>query len=198
MNRNDHNPEMRDDVALDVAIGVLELCSVARGVEVADAVLKEAHVEMLFATPVQPGKYVMLFTGSVQDVKTSAARGALLAGGDLVDQLVIPQIHEQIVPMLKRKGGKINGSLDAIGIVETNTVASTISAADLALKTATVDLVDVRIANGLGGKSFFTLTGEVSDVRSSVAAGARMAQERGLLAREVVIPRPHPELARHL
>jgi len=198
MNRNDHNPELRDDVALDIAIGVLELCSVARGVEVADAVLKEAHVELLFATPVQPGKYVMLFTGAVQDVKASAARGAQLAGSDLVDQLVIPQIHEQIVPMLRRKGGKINGSLDAIGVIETTTVASTVSAADIALKTATVDLVDIRIANGLGGKSFFTLTGEVSDVRSSVSAGARMAQERGLLTREVVIPRPHPELVRHL
>ena len=198
MNRNDQNPEVRDDVELDIAIGVLELCSVARGVEVADAVLKEAHVEMLFATPVQPGKYVMLFTGAVADVRASAARGAALAGGDLVDQLVIPQIHDQVVPMLKRKGGKINGSLDAIGVIETNTVASTVSAADIALKTATVDLVDIRIANGLGGKSFFTLTGEVSDVRSSVAAGARMAQERGLLTREVVIPRPHPELVRHL
>jgi microcompartment protein CcmL/EutN len=198
MNRNDQNPEMRDDVELDIAIGVLELCSVARGVEVADAVLKEAHVEMLFATPVQPGKYVMLFTGAVADVCASATKGAQLAGGDLVDQLVIPQIHDQIVPMLRRKGGKINGSLDAIGVIETNTVASTVSAADIALKTATVDLVDIRIANGLGGKSFFTLTGEVSDVRSSVAAGARMAQERGLLTREVVIPRPHPELVRHL
>ncbi|MDZ4772327.1 MAG: BMC domain-containing protein [Planctomycetota bacterium] len=198
MNRNDQNPEMRDDVELDIAIGVLELCSIARGVEVADAVLKEAHVEMLFATPVQPGKYVMLFTGAVADVRASATKGAQLAAGDLVDQLVIPQIHDQIVPMLRRKGGKINGSLDAIGVIETNTVASTVSAADIALKTATVDLVDIRIANGLGGKSFFTLTGEVSDVRSSVAAGARMAQERGLLTREVVIPRPHPELIRHL
>lgn len=198
MNRNDVNPELRDDVALNVAIGVLELCSVARGVEVADAVLKEARVELLFATPVQPGKYVMLFTGPVQDVRASAARGAALSGSDLVDQLVIPQIHEQVVPMLRRKGGRINGQLDAIGVVETTTVASTISAADVALKTSTVDLIDIRIANGLGGKSFFTLTGEVSDVRSSVAAGARAAQERGLLAREVVIPRPHPELVRHL
>jgi microcompartment protein CcmL/EutN len=42
------------------------------------------------------------------------------------------------------------------------------------------------------------VTGEVSDVRSAVAAGARMAQERGQLAREVVIPRPHPQLVRHL
>jgi microcompartment protein CcmL/EutN len=198
MNRNDHNPEIRDDAQMDVAIGVLELCSVARGVEVADAVLKEAHVEMLFATPVQPGKYVMLFTGAVADVRASANRGAALAASDLVDQLVIPQVHEQIVPMLKRKGGRINGTLDAIGVVETTTVAATIASADIALKTATVDLIDVRVANGLGGKSFFTLTGEVSDVRSSVAAGARSAQERGLLAREVVIPSPHPELVRHL
>jgi microcompartment protein CcmL/EutN len=198
MNRNDLNPELRDDVDLDACIGLLELCSVARGVEVADAVLKEAKVELLFATPVQPGKYVLLFTGAVQDVAASAKRGAELAGSDLVDQLVIPQIHEQVVPILRRKGGKINGSLDAIGVVETNTVASTIQSADIALKTASVDLIDLRIANGLGGKSFFTVTGEVSDVRSSVMAGARFAQERSQLAREVVIARPHPELVRHL
>jgi microcompartment protein CcmL/EutN len=198
MTRNDLNPEVFDDVPSGGCIGVLELCSVARGIEVADSVLKEARVEMLFATPVQPGKYVMLFTGSVQDVKNASARGAELAGQDLVDQLVIPQVHEQIVPMLRRKGGKINGDLDAIGVVETTTVASSIVSADAALKTSTVDLVDFRIANGLGGKSFFVITGEVSDVRSSVMAGARMAQERGLLAREVVIAKPHAELVRHL
>jgi microcompartment protein CcmL/EutN len=198
MTRNDLNPELFDDVSPGGAIGVLELCSVARGMEVADAVLKESRVELLFATPVQPGKYVMLFTGSVQDVKSSTARGAQLAGQDLVDQLVIPQVHEQIVPMLRRKGGKINGALDAIGVVETTTVASSIVSADAALKTSTVDLIDFRIANGLGGKSFFVITGEVSDVRSSIMAGARLAQERGLLAREVVIPKPHAELVRHL
>lgn len=197
MNRNDHNPELRDDVPLDVCIGLLELSSVARGVEVADAVLWQADVDLLCATPVQPGKYVLLFTGSVQDVRAGAARGVELAGHDLVDQLVIPQVHEQVVPMLRRRG-RVNGQLDAIGVVETTTVASTIQAADQALKTATVDLVDLRIANGLGGKSFFTLTGEVSDVRSAVAAGARHAQERGLLAREVVVPRPHPDLVHHL
>ena len=78
MNRNDLNPVVRDDVALAVAIGVLETSSVARGIEVADAVLKEAQVELLFATPVQPGKYVMLYTGSVQDVRAATARGAQL------------------------------------------------------------------------------------------------------------------------
>jgi microcompartment protein CcmL/EutN len=198
MNRNDHNPELRDDVRLEPCIGMLELCSVARGVEVADAVLKEAAVEMLCATPVHPGKYVMLFTGPVQDVRASARRGAELAGSDLVDQLIIPQIHEQVVPMLRRKGGRINGQLDAVGVIETTTVASSIVAADVALKTASVDLIDLRIANGLGGKSFFVLTGEVSDLRSAIAAGASQASSSGQLAREVVIPRPHPELSLHL
>jgi microcompartment protein CcmL/EutN len=194
MNRNDVNPELRDDVRLDACIGLLETCSVARGVEVADAVLKQARVEVLSASPVHPGKYVVLFTGSVQDVAASLARGAHVAGPDLVDQLHIPQVHEQVVPMLRRKGGRINGELDAVGVVETTTVASSVLAADLALKTASVDLIDLRIANGLGGKSFFTVTGEVSDVRASVAAASRQAQERGLLAREIVIPKPHRDL----
>jgi microcompartment protein CcmL/EutN len=198
MNRNDVNPEMRDDVAMENCIGLLELCSIAKGVEVADCVLKEARVEMLFATNVQPGKYVMLYTGSVRDVESATTRGAQVAGGDLVDRLVIQQVDEQVVPILKRRGGKINGKLDAIGVVETSTIASSILACDLALKTATVDLIDFRIANGLDGKSFFVVTGEVSDVRSAVAAGARMAQEKNQLVRDVVIPSPHADLVKHL
>ena len=120
-----------------------------------------------------------------------------MAGADLVDQLLIPQVHEQVLFGLKRKG-RINGTLDALGVVETSTVAAAITAADIALKAATVDLLELRMANGLGGKSFFTLTGEVSDVRSGVSAAGLSAREVGKLIREVVIPRPHAGLVRHL
>lgn len=198
MTRNDINPGLRDDVPVGPCIGLLELSSVARGVEVADAVLWQGDVELLFSSPVQPGRYVLLFTGSVQDVSTSLERGLEVAGERLVDRLVIEQVHEQVERGLRRAGGRINGSLDAVGVVETTTVASTIVAADQALKTATVDLLDLRIANGLGGKSFFTLTGEVSDVRSAVAAGARSADSSGSLVDQVVIPRPHTDLGAHL
>jgi len=196
--RNDFNPCLVEGVEAGPCIGLLELCSIARGVEVADAVLWEADVELLFATPVQPGKYTLLFTGSVRDVESALARGAEVAGEDLVDRLFIQQLHEQVIPVLRRRGGHIDGALDAIGVVETRTVASAVIAADVALKTATVDLFDLRLANGLGGKSFLSLIGEVSDVRSAVFAGARSAQETNQLARDVVIPRPHPDLARHL
>ena len=198
MTRNDYNPDLREDVTVGPAIGLLELCSVARGVEVADAILWESDIELLFATPVQPGKYVMLFTGSVQDLTSALRRGAELAAGDLVDQLLIPQVHPQVEAALRRRDGHIEGTIDAVGVVETTTVASAVEAADRALKQATVDLMELRIANGLGGKSYLSITGEVSDVRSSVAAGAGFAEQAGRLARQVVIPRPHPDLVRHL
>jgi microcompartment protein CcmL/EutN len=198
MNRNDFNPELREDCPVGPCIGLLELCSIARGVEVADAVLWEAKVELLFAAPVQPGKYLMLFTGTVQDVGSALRRGKEVAGPDLVDELLIQQVHEQVEQALRRRGGHIDGQLDAIGVVETATVASAILAADLALKTATVDLFDLRIANGLDGKSFLSVIGPVSDVRSSVTAAAKSAESSGKLLRSVVIPRPHPELSLHL
>lgn len=198
MNRNDFNPDLRDDRGMGPCIGLLELSSVARGVETADFVLKEATVELLFASPVQPGKYVLLFTGSVQDVTSALRRGNANAGQDLVDELLIQQVHEQVESGLRRKGGHIDGALDAIGVVETSTVASAILAADVALKTATVDLFDLRIANGLDGKSFFSVTGPVADVRAAVVAGAKSAENKAKLLRSVVIPRPHPELSLHL
>ncbi len=198
MTRNDFNPELREDAAVGPCIGLLELGSIARGVEAADAVLWQAQVELLVSEPVQPGKYVLLFAGSVQDVTASLAAGVEAAGEDLVDRLLIQQVHHQVGAALRRRGGRLSGELDAVGIVETRTVASAIVAADAALKEATVDLFDLRIANGLGGKSFLALTGEVSDVRSSVRAAAGSAEAAGQLARQVVIPRPHPDLARHL
>ena len=197
MNRNDENPNLRDDAHVGSAVAVLELCSVARGIEVADSILWESDIEMLFSEPVQPGKYVMLFTGSVEDLASAIDRGVSLAEGDLVDQLLLPQVHEQVELGLRRRGN-INGQIDALGVVETTTVAAAVQAADAALKQATVDLLELRIANGLGGKSYFTVTGEVSDVRASVTVGAGIASEREMLARDVVIPRPHVDLVRHL
>ena len=197
MDRNDKNPAMRDETPFGPAIALLELASVPCGIEVSDAILWESGIEVLTATAVQPGKFVTLFTGQVQDLRSALARGREVAGGELVDELLIPSVHPQVEVGLRRQG-QLNGMLDALGVVETTSVASAVLAADAALKHATVDLIELRIANGLGGKSYFTLTGEVSDVRSAVTQAAALAESAGRLAREVVIPRPHPDLVRHL
>ena len=197
MTRNDVNPVLSQDSEVQPAIGLLELGSVAQGIEVADTILWEADIEMLFAEPIQPGRYVMLFTGTVQSLRSALRRGSEVSADSLLDQIMIEQVDDQVLMGLRRSG-KINGTLDALGILETDNVASGVLSADVALKTATVDLLELRIANGLGGKSFFTITGEVSDVRSAIMAGARSASERGHLVRDVVIPRPHGDLVRHL
>lgn len=198
MTRNDYNPPLNEDSGFGPCIGCLEFATITRGVEAADALLWEANVKLCFAAPVQPGKYVMLFSGSVEDVRSAMRRGEEIGGHDVIDRLVITQVHEQIPRGLARRDGYIDGKLDAVGIVETTSVVAAIQAADRALKEASVDLLDLRIANGLGGKSFFSVTGEVSDVRSSVAAAARVANEAGRLVRDTVIANPHPELSRYL
>ncbi len=51
-------------------------------------------------------------------------------------------------------------------------VASLTEAADAAVKTARVSLIEIRLAMALGGKAFATLTGDVAAVRSAVDSGA--------------------------
>ncbi len=200
MTKNDHNPAL-SSATVQPAIAMLETQSIAAGVEMTDAILWESDIDLLFATHVQPGKYVVLFTGSIEDLRSALRRGAEVARGDLVDQLLIPQVDPRVCEVLRRRDEPIpmgGDELDAVGIIETTTVASCIVAADIALKEANVELLELRIANGLGGKSYASLTGEVSDVRSSVQAGARSAEAAARLARHVVIAKPHPDLATYL
>ena len=63
-----------------------------------------------------------------------------------------------------------------------------------AVKTAQVELIEIRLAMALGGKAFVSLTGNVAAVRSAVDAGAALVAEKGLLVNKVVIPQPRPEL----
>ena len=86
--------------------------------------------------------------------------------------------------------------IEALGIIETFSVASCIIAADAAAKKANIKLIDIRLANALGGKAYVTLTGEVGAVRSAVNAGCNTIKEDGILLRRVVIPNPHEDLAK--
>ena len=79
-------------------------------------------------------------------------------------------------------------------MIETLTAAAAIISADRAAKTAAVTLRDLRLANGLGGKGFVFLTGEVGEVQAAVEAGRAEAAQKGLLVRSVVVPRLHPQM----
>ncbi len=179
-----------------VAIAAVETSSIAQGFVVADAMIKQADVEVLEASTLSPGRYWILIGGDVAPVRASHRRGVEVAADTLLDELFIPQLHAGVFPALR--GLVPSSEDDALGIVETLTAASAIVAADAAAKNAGITLRDVRLASGIGGKGVVTLSGSVSDVQAGVAAGRELAQKRGLLARSVVIPRLDPRLRARL
>jgi len=176
------------------AIGFLELNSIARGIEVCDAMLKEAEVQLIEAHPVCAGKYMVLIAGGVDAVRTSVKRGEEVGMVNVVDTFVIPNVHPQVAPALRASTDV--GQLEALGVIETFSAASAIKVADTAVKAADVDLLEIRLANGMGGKSFLTLTGIVGAVESAVRAGTDLIKDEGLLVHSVIIPSPHEMMSR--
>ncbi len=80
------------------------------------------------------------------------------------------------------------GSGEALGLVETKGLISTIAATDAMCKAANVTLAgQVQIGN-----AFVTtfVRGDVGSVRAAVDAGAKAAAENGELVSSHVIPRP--------
>ena len=178
------------------AVAAIETSSIAQGAVVGDAMVKTADVELLEACPISPGKFWVLVGGEVAPVRAAFQRGTSVAAETLLDSLMIPQLHEGVIPALR--GIVLPLEHDALGIIETHTASAAIVAADTAVKAAFVTLRDIRLANGLGGKGVVFLSGTVSDVQAAVEAGRAEAQKRGLLARAVVIPRLHPQMKQRM
>ena len=174
------------------AIGMVELTSIAKGFEAADAMLKTADVELLSATAVCPGKYFVIVHGNVAAVESAVRAGKQIAGEYLVDEFILANVHPSVFPAITATTQLTE--LKALGIIESFSIAAMIFAADAALKAANVEAIELRLGSGLGGKSYFTFTGDVSAVKASVDAGAESTIEKGLLVEKVVIPSPSKEL----
>lgn len=174
---------------MKLAIGMIELNSIARGLETSDFMIKAARVQLLRSSTVCPGKYIVIIGGEVGDVAMSIAEGEKRAGEYLVDKLMIPNVHPQLMPAIGMTTQV--EEIGALGILEFFSIASAIVAADIAAKAAGVTLIDVAIGYAIGGKGYVTLTGDVGAVRAAVAAAEANAE---LLVASAVIPKPSPEV----
>ena len=175
-------------------IAMVELASIATGLECVDALIKEAHVELYLATAVSPGKYVVLFAGEVEAVSAAYRRAREVGAESLIDSLFIPNVEPTLLAAVRARGEFVE-QLDALGVIETLSVGAVIRAGDLASKTASLSIAGMGLARGLGGKCWVAFSGTLSDVEAGVDAGAADAERVGLLVRRLVIPRPHPGMA---
>ena len=176
----------------DPALSLIEFSSIAAGIQAADAMVKRAPIEVIQAGTVQPGKYLVLIGGLTADVEEALAAGRLVGGAAIVDIVYLPQVHRELVEALH--GGRVPKPKDALGVVETSSAAAAIQAADAGIKAAAVRLVEVRLADGLGGKGIVLFSGLVADVEIAVERGVAALDRPDQLVREVVIPQLHEEL----
>ncbi|KKM11467.1 hypothetical protein SY88_08620 [Clostridiales bacterium PH28_bin88] len=178
------------------AIGLVEWKAIGLGIVGTDAMVKSSPVELIQATTVCPGKYVALVAGNVGAVENAVKNGVAAYPEGVIGQLVLPNVHPDVFPAL---AGATEPKSDrgALGIIETFSVAPAIRAGDAAAKGALINLLEIRLARGMGGKSLVLLQGEVGAVRTAVERG-REAVEEGMLVAGVVIPSVDPALLREV
>ncbi len=174
------------------SIGLIEISSIASGFQVSDAMLKASSVDLLLSRTICSGKYIVMVSGNVGDVTASVETGIATASHAYIEHFVIPNVHEDVLKAIR--GVSETEAPDALGIIESFSVASLIEGADAAVKSANVSLHEIRIAMAMGGKAFALITGSVADVESAVETGARVIGEHGMLVNKIVIPRPHEQL----
>lgn len=178
---------------MNVAVlGALELNSIAVGIKALDAMVKAAPVKVIDAKTICPGKFLIVVSGEVAEVDASLTAGKGAGEGCVVDELFIPNLHPQVVPAIL--GAVVCEMWDAVAVVESFSAIASIEAADTAAKMADVLITEVRLAVGMGGKSYVKMMGDIHEVEAAVSAAREVVSRRGLLCKEVVIPSPHPDI----
>lgn len=178
------------------AIALLEFDSIAIGVRAGDAMVKRAPVEVAYAGTVHPGKYLVLVGGDVASVEEAFAAGLTAGAEALVDHVLLPAVHPDVLSTLRGVRGRVIG--EALGVVETRTVAATVGAADRGVKGAEVRLVEIRLADRLGGKAYCVFSGDVADVEAAVDLAVASLEHPETLVAKVVIPQFAEEMLSNL
>ena len=178
------------------AIGMVELTTVSAGYSAADEMAKAADVELLQAEVTCPGTFVVLVAGELSAVRASVDRAENKYRDRVIDTFVLGNPHESIFPAIY--GTAQPDKIDALGILETYDVAALIVAADMAAKTAIVDLIELRLAKGMCGKSYMTLTGSVSAVQAAIDRAKDEAGGKGMFLDSSVIARPSEKLMKYI
>jgi microcompartment protein CcmL/EutN len=178
------------------AIGMIEFKTVSAGLVAADAMVKAASVELLEAQVVCPGKYIALITGELSAVRSAVDVAAACGEEQYIDSFVLGNPHESIFPAIY--GTTRITNIRALGILETFDAASIIVAADEAAKTAMVELIELRIAKGMCGKSYLYLTGEVAAVEASISRAKAVAATNGMYLDSAIIAHPDEQVCKSI
>jgi microcompartment protein CcmL/EutN len=178
------------------AVALLEFDSIARGIEAGDAMVKRAPLEVIRAGTVHPGRYLVLVGGATAEVEEAVQAGREAAAGSLLDVVFLPDVHPDVVASIG--GTRREDGGEALGVIETRTVAAAIDAADAGAKGARVTVMELRLADDLGGKGYVLFGGEVAEVEAAVERGTDRIAASGQEVARAVIASLHREMRENL
>lgn len=178
------------------AICLIEFNNIADGITAADAMTKKAPIAMLKSGTISQGKYLVLIGGSTASVKESYQEGMSISSENVVDSLFLPDIHSQVYRAVL--GYRQPCDVEALGIIETGTVAATIQAADAGVKGAKVNIVEIRLADGYGGKGYTLFNGKVEDVEAALEIGLQSIETHQVTVVSRIISALHPQVSRDI
>jgi len=173
-------------------IGVLEISSIANGFKTLDVVVKESPVTILRAEVLNPGKFLIIMTGDVASVESAMDAGIEASGGTLIDHILLSHMDEQVIPSLNSCQSPLEW--DAVGLLETYTVAAAVAAADRSVKEANIHIVEIVTGNESGGKAMLKISGTLGDVDAAMISAVALVKDKGQLCSNVIIPRPHGDI----
>ena len=178
------------------AIAIIEYKTVSSGIKAADIMAKTADIDFIESQPVCPGKYMMVIAGLLSAVNAAVESAKTTCGEKHISSFILGNPHESLLSAVY--GATKVEKIHALGIFETFDAATAVMAADTAVKTAMVELIEIRLAKGMCGKSFVTLTGEISAVEAAITRATAFAGEAGMLLDSCVIANPDDKLEKFI
>lgn len=190
---------MDDLVVSGPALAMLEIADVPAGFLALDALAKEATVAVIAAGTVQCGHFLIAFAGEVEPVELSYDRATTVAERAMVDSVLLPYAEPRILPALRDGKPRFPQPGDALGVVQTGSSPTLLRAVDAALKGAAVELCELRVAEGLGGRGLAMLWGDQHDVQAAIEhAAAAFGRGRGAGCSTAVVANADGEIGRAL
>lgn len=174
-------------------LGIVESASIASGIAITDLMLKTADVELIQSSTICSGRYMIYIAGNCAAVSAavSAAEGSQRK---IRGSYVLSNVSDELVSALKKRISI--SEVGSLGIVECRNVSSGLNSVDKVLKSSAVHLARLVTGQGINGKSYYVITGDVASVSDAVQIAESVLGTN--LIETVVLPQPHSSVIQSL
>ncbi len=174
------------------AIALIESSSIAIGILAGNEMLKKAPITVIKSGTVHNGKYLNLIGGSVASVEESFTTGLAIGADDIIDSMILPNVHQQLHDVIL--GLRRQCQQESLGIIEASTVSTMIKATDAGVKGADVNIVEIRLADDIGGKSFTIFNGTIEEIQAAISISKNSIAPLENWVKDTIIPNLHSDM----